>query len=132
MEAARSVGAEAEWHAELVQTTGVGQVGGNGGLGGSARDAFEQMRRQDLAEVLRGFRIPAGIVLNRADMHGPSRDRLLNWLDQENLPLLAEIPYDPLLPQALAQGGLGVVMHPDAPSSIAIKKVSAAIEAMLD
>jgi MinD superfamily P-loop ATPase len=87
---------------------------------------------QRVAEVLRGFRIPAGAVLNRADMHGPSRDRLLAWLDKENLPLLTEIPYDPLLPQALAQGGLGVVMHPDAPSSIAIKKLAAALAAMLD
>ena len=62
----------------------------------------------------------------------PSRERLLAWMDKEKLSLLAEIPYDPLLPQALAQGGLCTVMHPDAPSSIAIKKVSAAIEAMLD
>lgn len=87
---------------------------------------------QRIAEVLRGFRIPAGIVLNRADMHGPSRERLLAWMDKENLSLLAEIPYDPLLPQALAQGGLGVIMHPDAPSSIAIKQLSTEIEGMLN
>jgi MinD superfamily P-loop ATPase len=86
---------------------------------------------QRITEVLRSFRIPAGIVLNRADMHGPSRERLLAWMDKENLSLLAEIPYDPLLPQALAQGGLGVVMHPDAPSSLAIRTLSAEIEGML-
>ncbi len=87
---------------------------------------------QRIVKVLRGFRIPAGVALNRADMHGPSRNRLLAWLEEESLPLLAEIPYDPLLPQSLAQGGLGVVMYPDAPSSLAIKDLSTALADILD
>jgi MinD superfamily P-loop ATPase len=87
---------------------------------------------QRILTVLRGFRIPAGVVLNRADMHGPSRDRLLAWLEGEQLPLLTEIPYDPLLPESLARGGLGIIMHPDAPSSLAIKKLGTALEEILE
>lgn len=79
---------------------------------------------QRAAEVLRCFKVPAGIVINRADMHQKSKATLLAWMKEAELSLLAEIPYDPLLPEALAQGGLGVVIYPDAPSSLAIRKLS--------
>ncbi len=92
--------------------------------------AFSDLQRA--AEVLRGFKVPAGVVINRADMHQKSKNALLAWMAEAGLPLLAEIPYDPLLPQALAQGCLGVVIYPDAPSSLAIRQLSGAVAAMLD
>lgn len=78
---------------------------------------------QRIADVLHSFKVPAGVVINRADMHQKSKETLLAWMAEAGLPLLTEIPYDPLLLQALAQGSLGVVMYPDAPSSLAIKKL---------
>jgi MinD superfamily P-loop ATPase len=79
---------------------------------------------QRVVEVLRCFKVPAGLVINRADMHEKSKELLLQWMQEAGLPLLTEIPYDPLLPQALAQGGLGVAMYPAAPSSLAIRTLS--------
>jgi len=92
--------------------------------------ALSDLRR--VTETLRCFKTEAGVVINRADMHQKSKETLLAWMTEAGLPLLAEIPYDPLLPQALAQGGLGVVMHPDAPSSQAISGLSRKLAAMLD
>ncbi|MCI5159259.1 MAG: 4Fe-4S dicluster domain-containing protein, partial [Candidatus Electrothrix sp. AUS1_2] len=87
---------------------------------------------QRIVEVVRGFKIPAGAVLNRSDMDPQSAQTTKNWLTRNELPLLGEIPYDPCLPRALARGDLGVKMYPDAPSSLAIKKLYKAVEGLLD
>lgn len=84
--------------------------------------AFSDLKR--VFEVVRFFKIEAGVVLNRADMHEDSKQVLLSWLKENDLKLLVEIPYDPRLPEALAQGGLSVTMYPDAPASIVIRKLS--------
>jgi MinD superfamily P-loop ATPase len=84
-----------------------------------------------VVEVTKFFKIPAGVVLNRAGMHAESRDKLLAFLLENGLDLLAEIPYDPLLPKALALGKPAVTLYPDAPSSTAIRALAAAVETML-
>uniref|UniRef100_UPI004057C176 ATP-binding protein n=1 Tax=Candidatus Electrothrix sp. TaxID=2170559 RepID=UPI004057C176 len=87
---------------------------------------------QRIAEVVRGFNIPAGAVLNRSDMDTKSANTTRNWLEQNDLPMLGEIPYDPYLAQALARGDLAVKMYPDAPSSLAIKELHKVVEGLLD
>lgn len=86
---------------------------------------------QRIVEVVRGFGIAAGVILNRNDMDEKSAQTTRDWLAQNELPLLGEIPYDPHLPKALARGDLGVNMYPDAPSSLAIKKLHKVIEGLL-
>ncbi|NOQ45348.1 MAG: P-loop NTPase [Desulfobulbaceae bacterium] len=83
---------------------------------------------QRVVEVIGFFKIPVGIVLNRADMHGPTRDRILRFIEQKNFDLLAEIPYDPFLPQALAEGALALQKYPEAPSSVAIRNLTGELE----
>jgi len=75
-------------------------------------------------EVTRLFKVKVGVVLNRANMHEESRQLVLSFLQENDLDLLVEIPYDPLLPEALARGELAVTMYPDAPSSVAIRQLS--------
>jgi MinD superfamily P-loop ATPase len=91
--------------------------------------ALSDLKR--VAEVVNFFKIPAGVILNRADMHAGAKKVLLSWLEESNLPLLAEIPYDPHLPEALARGDLAINMFPEAPSSIAIKDLCETIDALL-
>ncbi|XOF32794.1 MAG: hypothetical protein ACL93V_12300 [Candidatus Electrothrix sp. YB6] len=86
---------------------------------------------QRIMEVVRGFRIPAGAVLNRCDMHEESARTTRQWLQENDLPLLVEIPTDPYLPQALAQGDLAVTLYPDAPSSAALKQLYNILENLL-
>ena len=91
--------------------------------------ALSDLKR--VVEVARFFKIKAGVVLNRADMHEGSRQVLFSWLKENDLELLVEIPYDPRLPEALAQGGLSVTMYPDAPASVAIRELTDIIEGFL-
>ena len=87
---------------------------------------------QRIVEVVQGFGISAGAVLNRSDMDEKSAQTTRDWLAHNELPLLGEIPYDPYLPKALARGDLGVNMYPDAPSSLAIKELHRVVEGLLD
>lgn len=91
--------------------------------------ALSDLKR--IVEVVRGFKIPAGVVVNRSDMHDESAQTLFDWLRENDLPLLAQIPYDPQIPEALALGGLGIIMYPDAPSSVTIRGLSRAMERIL-
>ena len=91
--------------------------------------ALSDLKR--VAEVVNFFKIPAGVILNRSDMHAGAKKVLLSWLEESNLPLLAEIPYDPHLPEALAQGELAVNLYPEAPSSVAIRDLSKTIDILL-
>jgi len=72
-----------------------------------------------------------GKVLNKADMHERSRKAVPSCLRENDLNLLVEIPYDPLLPEALAQGGLAVTMYPETPASLAIRELSETMDVML-
>jgi len=91
--------------------------------------ALSDLKR--VVEVSRFFKVEAGVVLNRADMHEGSRNAVLSYLKENDLDLLVEIPYDPLLPKALAQGGLAVTMYPEAPASVAIRELSKTMDVML-
>jgi MinD superfamily P-loop ATPase len=91
--------------------------------------ALSDLKR--VVEVCRVFKVEAGVVLNRADMHEKSKKVVLSYLQENDLDLLVEIPYDPLLPEALSQGELAVTMFPEAPSSLAIKELSKTIDAKL-
>lgn len=83
---------------------------------------------QRIAEVVSQFGIPAGVVLNRCDMHDAGRRRIRDYLEEKNLQLLAEIPSDPLLPAALAEGRLAIDAYPDASSSTALRRLGKMIE----
>lgn len=77
-------------------------------------------------EAIAFFKIPCGVVLNRADMTGGIREEVLHFLDRNKLPLLAEIPYDVHVPHALARGKSVVTDAPEAPASKALMKLSRA------
>lgn len=75
---------------------------------------------QRVVEVVGHFRLPVGMVLNRSDLHEATRQRFLENIEEQGFELLAEIPYDPLLPKSLAEGQQVIMGYPDAPSAKAI------------
>ncbi len=91
--------------------------------------ALSDLKR--VAEVVNFSKLPAGVILNRANMHYGAKKVLLSWLEESNLPLLAEIPYDSHLPEALAQGKLAVSIYPEAPASVAIRELCETIDILL-
>ncbi len=60
-------------------------------------------------EVTRKMGIPVGVVVNRADI---GDDRVEEYLAQENLPLLAKLPFDRDLARAYASGELACLTLP--------------------
>ena len=86
---------------------------------------------QRIIEVVSHFAIPVGIVLNRCDLHDAGRRRVRQYLEEKKVELLAEIPYDPLLPTALAEGRPAVEAYPDAPSSGAIRRLAKVLDGRL-
>lgn len=83
--------------------------------------ALHDLKR--IVEVVNQFNRPVGIVLNRSDLHDITRKDVLTFVKERGYELLGEIPYDPLLPSALAKGRLAIRAYPDAPSSKAIREL---------
>ncbi len=52
-------------------------------------------------EILREMKIPCGVIINRADL---GTDDALNYLKQENIPLLMSVPFDREIAVAYSKG----------------------------
>lgn len=79
-------------------------------------------------EAISFFKIPFAVVLNRSDLPGGTREDVLEYLGENNISLLAEIPFDLCMPRALAEGMLSIAAYPDAPSSTALFQLGGDIQ----
>ena len=73
--------------------------------------------RHDLARVVelcRHFQIPAAVILNKFDLHHGEAERLESFCQNQGLPLIARLPHDPVVTEAMVQG-LVVTEMPGAP-----------------
>ncbi len=86
---------------------------------------------QRVVEMINDFHLPIGIVLNRSDMYEAGRNRIRQYISRQGFELLAEIPYDPQLPCALAEGTIAVTARPDAPSSVVIRQLSRKVDMII-
>jgi len=87
----------------------------------------------DLARVLAvfdHFGTPFGIVLNKADLHEPTRASLLRLAGERGYRVLAEIPCDLSVARALVVARPFVSAYPDAPASGALAKLAAGVMAL--
>lgn len=87
--------------------------------------ALSDLKR--VVEVVKHFRTPLGIALNRSDIH-PESNRAIKQFAQDNgFPLLTEIPYDKSMPMAVANAQPVISAYPSAPSSLALGKLAEAL-----
>jgi len=84
--------------------------------------AASDLRR--LLEVIWHFKMPCGIVINKADLHRASRDAILEFAKAKGVAVLAEIPYDRSVPEAIADAKPVVTAFPGAPSSAALRTLA--------
>jgi MinD superfamily P-loop ATPase len=84
--------------------------------------ALHDMQR--VMEVAEHFRVPVGIVINKADIHEQSRAAIHAFAAKSDVPILAEIPYDNSVPIAIANAQPVVAAFPDAPASLQINKLA--------
>ena len=63
--------------------------------------------RHDLervAKLCKHFRLPAGIIINKADLNRDESTNIINYCRKNNHPLLAELPHDPQVTEAMVKG----------------------------
>lgn len=75
--------------------------------------------RHDLERVVsltRHFRLATAVILNKADLYPAEAARLADFCQDQDIPLVASLPHDPLVTQAMVQGRV-VTELPDDPFS---------------
>jgi MinD superfamily P-loop ATPase len=63
-----------------------------------------------ILELARGFRIPVAVVINKADLSSSATEVIVNLADFAGAPVVAQLPFDPAVPRALAEGRLPLVV----------------------
>jgi MinD superfamily P-loop ATPase len=72
-----------------------------------------------------------GVVINKSDIHEPTRKVVRKYINDNNFDMLGEIPYDKTLPLSLAEGKLAVTAYPTSPGSIAIMEVTDKVDTII-
>ncbi len=72
--------------------------------------------------TLQHFRVPAAVCINKADIHPEGAAQIRDFAAGEGIEVVAEIPYDDLVPQAMLQGAPVTALFPGAPASQGMQK----------
>ena len=89
----------------------------------------------DLQRVLKTvdyFQLPAWVCINKTDLYPEGTDRIKELCQQRGIPLLGEIPYDLIIPQAMSAGEPVTLYAPDSKVSREIKNIWDKIHHMLE
>ncbi len=57
-----------------------------------------------VAALCSHFRVPATVIINRADLNEQAANKIAQFCREKNYPLLAQLPYDPVVTTAMVQG----------------------------
>ncbi|WP_010480296.1 nucleotide-binding protein [Thermococcus zilligii] len=76
--------------------------------------------------VVRHFREPAYLIINKADMN-PGFTELRRWAESEGIPVLGEVPYDRAIPESMGLLRPVVEAFPDSKASRALKEIAGRI-----
>ena len=87
--------------------------------------ALNDLKR--VVEVVKHFRTPLGIVLNRSNIHPESNRAIKQFAQDKGFFILSEIPYDKSMPMAVANAQPVVSAYPSAPASLALSKLAKAL-----
>ncbi|MCF6148719.1 MAG: P-loop NTPase [Candidatus Kuenenia sp.] len=83
--------------------------------------ALRDLKR--LIAVVKNFRIPAGIVINKSEIDQKSGREIKGFAEKNEITVISAIPYDLRIPEAIAKAMPVVDAYPDAPSSQAIRRL---------
>ncbi len=57
-----------------------------------------------VADLCKHFGVPAAVVVNKADLNPDKTGAIRAWCVDRDLPLIAEIPFDPQVPSSISRG----------------------------
>ncbi|MFO7497598.1 MAG: hypothetical protein R6X05_18405 [Desulfobacterales bacterium] len=58
---------------------------------------------QRVADLCRHFKIPAGVIVNKADLNPANTAAIRRWCDAENTDFLEALPYDAAVTEAMVR-----------------------------
>ena len=68
-------------------------------------------------DTARHFNVPAGVVINKADLYPAGTAEIEAFCQQENIDMLGKIPFDPTVTTAMRQAQPVSAYKPDSPAS---------------
>ncbi len=74
-------------------------------------------------EVVQQFKIPFGIIINKADLKSPFQDKFKDYIDNTGFAILGNIPFDLSIPKAMSFAEPVVDHAPDSKASKAIMEI---------
>ena len=80
----------------------------------------------DLKRVLKTvdyFQLPAWVCINKADLYPEGSDQIKDLCQREGIPLLGEVSYDLIIPQAMSAGEPVTLYAPDSKAALEIKDI---------
>jgi MinD superfamily P-loop ATPase len=84
-----------------------------------------------IAQTLQHFNIPAVIAVNKADIYPQGTQEIHRKAAAFGYPVIAEIPFDPALPKAMAAGQPVTRHSPSTPAAEAIRRTWKALQTIL-
>ncbi|MEJ2690887.1 MAG: ATP-binding protein [Deltaproteobacteria bacterium] len=84
--------------------------------------ALHDMAR--LLEVIGFFKVPTGLVLNKAEQQPRFEKKIKVFAADQALPVLAEVPYDITMPMAVSMAKPVTTAYPDSQAALAIRTLA--------
>lgn len=85
----------------------------------SAMKAFER-----ITYIAQHFPLGIGLVINKSDLHEPSKAQILEIARKNNVEVLGEIPLDKNVPYSIGQAEPIVTYAPESPAAVALKLIA--------
>ena len=89
----------------------------------------------DLQRVLKTvdyFQLPAWVCINKVDLYPEGSERIKELCREKGIPVLGEIPYDLIIPQAMSAGEPVTLYAPDSKASREVKNIWEKVHLMLE
>lgn len=84
-----------------------------------------------VADLIAHFGVPLAVIINKADINEDNCARIRQYCDERDIELLAELPYDESVTEAMA-AGVPLVEHQDGPVVQGIRQAWSRLEQILN
>jgi MinD superfamily P-loop ATPase len=84
-----------------------------------------------VGDLIAHFGVPMAVIINKADINQENSARIRSYCEQRGIELLAELPYDESVTEAMAEG-VPLIEHQDGPVVAGIRQAWSRLEQLLN
>ncbi|MGB9668873.1 MAG: P-loop NTPase [Anaerolineales bacterium] len=78
---------------------------------------------QRAMQTIQHFRIPTKVVINKSDLNPTMSQEIIRFCAENQVEVIGEIPFDPLITEAMKHGKDIIAYNPNSPASQAIRSI---------